>query len=82
MFDNLLPFVQELLEKKRQLDEKYATVGSEGHRNMKGADYSKSPVSSSSHYSLTRWMNLDEMQGQLKEKISEEQVHACMYIRY
>ena len=63
------------MEKKRQLDEKYVTVGSEGHRNMKGVEHGKSPVSSASHYGLTRWMNLDEIQGQLKEKISDEQVH-------
>jgi len=62
------------LEKTRQLDEiKYTAVGVESiHKKKETEDGSSSSVLS--HQNLTRWLDLAEMQDELKEKISEEQV--------
>lgn len=63
-----------MLEKTRQLDEKYAAaVRPERRHKQVESDGHKTSVSSS-HQNHSRWVNLAEMQDQLKERISEEQV--------
>ena len=70
-----------MLEKTRQLDEKYAAVRSERHHKQKEAEGNKTSVMPS-RQNQSRWVNLAEMQAELKEKISEEQVwlKICYYI--
>ena len=62
-----------MLEKTRQLDERYAAVRPERlHKQMESEGHKTSASSSPQNH--TRWVNLVEMQDQLKERISEEQV--------
>ena len=68
--------VQEVLEKTRQLDEKYAAIRvAERHHIKKEAEGNSTSVSS--RQNATKWLDLTEMQHQLKETISEEQVWVC-----
>ena len=64
--------VQEVLEKTRQLDERYATVKTQRHHKKDKPESSDN--SASSRQNVSRWLDLAEMQDELKERISEEQV--------
>ena len=70
------------MEKTRQLDEKYTAIRAERPHKKKEAEGNSSLMPS--HHNATRWLNLAEMQDQLKEKISEEQVvkDVLQYVLY